>query len=54
MLQSAVEQNYCAHSNLLSDPLLAKLRAEPAFSKVLTAASACQDAIQAASAPRGQ
>ncbi|MGB9073045.1 MAG: protein kinase [Terriglobales bacterium] len=51
-LQSAVEQNYCAYSNLLSDPLLAKLRAEPAFNKVLTAASACQEAVRAAgSAP---
>ena len=48
LLQSAVEQNYCAYSNLLSDPLLAKLRAEPAFDKVLTAASACQDAVRAA------
>ncbi|MFI5113688.1 MAG: protein kinase [Terriglobales bacterium] len=47
-LQSAVEQNYCAYSNLLSDPLLAKLRAEPAFNKVLTAASACQEAVKAA------
>ena len=27
MLQSAVQQNYCAYSNLLNDPLLAKLRA---------------------------
>jgi eukaryotic-like serine/threonine-protein kinase len=26
LLQSAVEQNYCAHENLLSDPLLAKLQ----------------------------
>ena len=50
MLRSAVQQNYCAHSNLLNDPLLAKLRAQPAFSDVLTAASACQDAmLQAAS-----
>ncbi len=48
LLQSAVEQNYCAYSNLLSDPLLAKLRAEPAFDKVLTAASACQEAVRAA------
>jgi hypothetical protein len=54
MLQSAVEQNYCAHSNLLADPLLAKLRADPAFSKVLTAASTCQDAMQAAAAPQGR
>ena len=45
MLRSAVQQNYCAHSNLLNDPLLAKLRARPAFNEVLTAASACQDAM---------
>jgi eukaryotic-like serine/threonine-protein kinase len=45
MLQSAVEQNYCAHENLLSDPLLAKLRTDTAFDKVLTAAGACQDAM---------
>jgi hypothetical protein len=47
LLQSAVEQNYCAYSNLLSDPLLAKLRADTAFDKVLTAASACQEAVRA-------
>jgi len=45
MLSSAVQQNYCSHSNLLNDPLLVKLRAQPAFSEVLTAASACQDAM---------
>jgi serine/threonine protein kinase/tetratricopeptide (TPR) repeat protein len=45
MLESAVAQNYCAHSNLLSDPLLEKLRADPAFNKVLTAASSCQQAM---------
>jgi hypothetical protein len=43
LLQSAVEQNYCAHENLLSDPLLAKLRTDTAFDKVLTAAGACQE-----------
>ncbi|MBZ5547324.1 MAG: protein kinase [Acidobacteriia bacterium] len=48
MLRSAVQQNYCAHSNLLNDPLLAKLRARPAFSEVLTAASACQAAMLSA------
>jgi len=47
MLRAAVQQNYCAHSNLLSDPLLAKLRARPAFNEVLTAASNCQDAMLA-------
>jgi len=45
LLSSAVEQNYCAHSNLLSDPLLVKLRADPGFDKVLTASSNCQQAI---------
>ena len=54
MLESAVEQNYCAHSNLLMDPLLAKLRAEPEFSKVLTAASSCQVAMQSVAAGPGQ
>ncbi|MGA8539172.1 MAG: protein kinase [Terriglobales bacterium] len=50
LLQSAVEQNYCAHENLLSDPLLAKLRTDTAFDKVLTAAGRCQEAVQAAGA----
>ncbi len=53
LLQSAVEQNYCAYSNLLSDPLLAKLRTETAFDKVLTAAGKCQDAVrEAANTPK--
>jgi tetratricopeptide (TPR) repeat protein len=47
MLKLAVEQNYCAYSNLLSDPLLAKLRADPQFDTVLTAAHECQQAISA-------
>jgi eukaryotic-like serine/threonine-protein kinase len=45
LLEAAVEQNYCAHENLLSDPLLAKLRTDTAFDKVLTAAGSCQEAI---------
>ncbi len=47
LLQSAVERNYCAYSNLLSDPLLVKLRADPGFDKVLTEASNCQEPIKA-------
>jgi len=47
MLGNAVEQNYCAYSNLLSDPLLAKLRTDTAFDKVLTAAARCQEAVRA-------
>jgi serine/threonine protein kinase len=54
LLQSAVEQNYCAHENLLSDPLLAKLRTDTAFDKVLTAAGACQDAVRASANAPGQ
>ena len=46
LLQSAVERSYCAYSNLLNDPMLAKLRADQAFNKVLTEASACQEAVK--------
>jgi eukaryotic-like serine/threonine-protein kinase len=46
LLQNAVEQNYCAHENLLADPLLAKLRTDTAFDKVLTSAGACQEAVR--------
>ncbi len=46
LLQSAVERNYCAYSNLLNDPLLQKLRADQAFDKVLTEASACQEVVK--------
>ncbi|MGD0395262.1 MAG: protein kinase, partial [Acidimicrobiales bacterium] len=52
LLQSAVEQNYCAHENLLSDPLLAKLRTDTAFDKVLTAAGACQETVRTADAAK--
>ena len=54
LLRSAVEQNYCAHENLLYDPLLAKLRTDPAFDKVLTAAGACQEAVRASAKTQGQ
>jgi eukaryotic-like serine/threonine-protein kinase len=46
LLQSAVGQNYCAHENLLYDPLLANLRTDAAFDKVLTAAGVCQEAVR--------
>ena len=46
MFKIAVGQNYCAYSNLLSDPLLAKLRGDPRIDEVLTAASTCQEAIR--------
>ncbi len=51
MLQNAVEANYCAYSNLLSDPLLVKLRGSAEFDQVLTAAHECQQSV---SNPQGQ
>jgi eukaryotic-like serine/threonine-protein kinase len=46
LLQSAIEQNYCSLENLQSDPLLAKLRSEKEFEKLLTSARACQEAVR--------
>ena len=46
LLKAAVQQNYCAYSALLEDPLLKDLRKETAFNEVLTAGSACQAALK--------
>jgi serine/threonine protein kinase len=46
LLKLAVQQNYCAYSALLEDPLLKGLRKETAFNQVLTAGSACQEALK--------
>ena len=46
LLKAAVQQNYCAYSALLADPLLKGLRKETAFNEVLTAASACQETLK--------
>jgi len=46
MLDLAVEQNYCAYSALLSDPLLAKIRSTREFDVVLTAADHCQENVR--------
>jgi TolB-like protein len=46
LLKAAVQQNYCAYSALLDDPLLKNLRKETAFNEVLTAASACQETLK--------
>ena len=51
MFTMAIEENYCSYSNLLSDPLLTKLRSDPDFNKVLTTASQCQTAVKPASSP---
>ncbi|MGA8442151.1 MAG: protein kinase [Candidatus Sulfotelmatobacter sp.] len=45
LLKAAVQQNYCAYSALLEDPLLKELRKETAFNEVLTAASTCQETL---------
>jgi hypothetical protein len=45
LLKAAVQQNYCAYSALLADPLLGKLRSTPQFDEVLTAAHACREAV---------
>jgi len=46
LLKAAVQQNYCAYSALLGDPLLKDLRKETAFNEVLTAASSCQATLK--------
>jgi len=42
MFKMAIERNYCSYSNLQTDPLLAKLRGNPEFSQLLSAAKECQ------------
>jgi eukaryotic-like serine/threonine-protein kinase len=46
LLKAAVQQNYCAYSALLDDPLLKNLRKETAFNEVLTGASNCQNTFK--------
>jgi DNA-binding winged helix-turn-helix (wHTH) protein/TolB-like protein len=42
LLSGAIQANYCAYAALQADPLLAKLRASPEFSQLLSAAKECQ------------
>jgi TolB-like protein len=46
LLKAAVQQNYCAYSALLDDPLLKSLRKQPAFDEVLTAGGSCQETLK--------
>ncbi|HTV66443.1 MAG TPA: protein kinase [Bryocella sp.] len=46
LLESAIENNYCSYSNLLTDPLLAKLRFDPDIDRLLTAARECQETVR--------
>jgi len=50
LLESAIQNNYCSYSNLLTDPLLAKLRSDPDIDRLLTAAHQCQEAVSTNSA----
>ncbi len=52
LLRNAIEQNYCAYSNLLSDPLLRGLHNDRQFDELLTAAHTCQQAVQSPSTPQ--
>ena len=45
MLRMAIEQNYCAYSDLENDPLLAKLRSTSEFAELLRAARLCQQPL---------
>jgi eukaryotic-like serine/threonine-protein kinase len=53
LLKSAIERNYCAYSNLLSDPLLRGLHSNSKIDDLLTAAHKCQRAVQEAGTLRG-
>jgi TolB-like protein len=46
LLKAAVQQNYCAYTALLDDPLLKDLRKETAFNEVLTSARKCQETLK--------
>ncbi|HKD85106.1 MAG TPA: protein kinase [Terriglobales bacterium] len=50
LLESAIQNNYCSYSNLLSDPLLEKFRSDPDIDKLLTAARECQEAVRGVNA----
>ncbi len=54
LLKAAVQQNYCAYTALLDDPLLKDLRKETAFNEVLTAASNCQAVLKEGRQVSGQ
>ncbi|HYM08022.1 MAG TPA: protein kinase [Terriglobales bacterium] len=54
LLKTAVELNYCAYSNLLSDPLLRSLHREREFDDILTSAHECQQAMLTPSTPPGR
>jgi len=52
LLNAAIQENYCAYSQLHSDPLLAKLRLVPEFNQLINAAQECQKAVQSNTVPQ--
>jgi len=46
LFQGAIDQNYCAYSNLRLDPMLGKIRTAPEFNKLLNSAKECQQSIR--------
>ncbi len=54
LIGAAIDNNYCAYSNLLTDPLLAKLRSDPDIDKLLTAAHECQEIVKNSAAAASQ
>jgi len=46
LLAAAVQQNYCAYTALLDDPMLKDLRKETTFDQVLTASTNCQKTLK--------
>jgi tetratricopeptide (TPR) repeat protein len=53
MFESAIAQNYCSYSNLLSDPLLAKFRTETGFNNLLESAKNCQQSMRTSGSAPG-
>jgi hypothetical protein len=47
-LRQAVAGNYCAHQALQSDPLLANVRTDPDFRRIVQTAAECQQKFAAA------
>jgi tetratricopeptide (TPR) repeat protein len=47
VLKAAIQSNYCAYSQLLTDPLLRGLHDDRRYDELLTAAHECQQAVQA-------
>ena len=45
VIQSAIQQNYCAYSALLNDPLLANLRKTSKFDELLRTAKECRSVL---------